>query len=79
MSGAGRTRAPGTGKGAPKETQRLVQPGAVYFFERVNGAPFTGEDAKKLWLTAIGARTNEGFGLVAPGVWHCERPDPIAL
>jgi CRISPR-associated protein Cmr3 len=55
--------------GAPKETSRLVPPGAVYFFERVDGSPFGRDDADKLWLSAHGARTDEGFGRVVPGIW----------
>ncbi len=56
--------------GAPKETSRLVAPGAVYFFERADGTPFTRSDAETLWLSAMGGRTSEGFGLVVPGVWN---------
>lgn len=54
----------------PKPTSRLVAPGAVYFFERVDGKPFGEADARSLWLAALGARTEEGFGRVVPGVWN---------
>ncbi len=59
--------------GAPKVTERMVAPGAVYFFERVDGRPFEEIDARALWLSAIGARTEEGFGYVIPGVWNPTR------
>lgn len=55
--------------GAPKPTSRMVAPGAVYFFERTDGKPFGEFDARSLWLAAVGARTEEGFGHVAPAVW----------
>jgi CRISPR-associated protein Cmr3 len=57
--------------GAPRGTSRLVPPGAVYFFERAaeNGA-FAADDARALWLAALGSRTNEGFGRVVPGIWN---------
>lgn len=54
---------------APKPTSRMVAPGAVYFFERADGKPFGEADARSLWLAALGARTEEGFGRVVPGVW----------
>lgn len=57
----------------PKTTARMVAPGAVYFFERVNGRPFEETDARALWLAALGARTKEGFGRVVPGVWSPTR------
>jgi CRISPR-associated protein Cmr3 len=57
------------GKGAPKPTSRMVAPGAVYFFERADGKPFGEAAARSLWLAALGARTEEGFGRVVPGVW----------
>ena len=60
-------------RGGPKETSRLVPPGAVYFFERVSGEPITAADAEKLWLAALGARTDEGFGLVVPAIWTPRR------
>ena len=58
--------------GAPRATSRLVPPGAVYFFERAepDGAPFTADDAKALWLAALGGRTDDGFGRVVPGIWN---------
>jgi len=58
--------------GAPKPTSRMVAPGAVYFFERTDGKPFAGDDARALWLAALGRRTEEGFGRIAPGVWKVE-------
>jgi CRISPR-associated protein Cmr3 len=58
--------------GAPRATSRLVPPGAVYFFERADGRPFTADDARALWLAAVGGRTDEGFGRVVPGVWDPE-------
>lgn len=61
------------GRGAPKKTSRMVPPGAVYFFERADGRPFSSEDAERLWLSAMGDRTNEGFGRVVPGTWFPTR------
>ncbi len=58
---------------APKTTARMVGTGAVYFFERADGRPFKETDARALWLAALGARTNEGFGRVVPGVWNPTR------
>jgi CRISPR-associated protein Cmr3 len=57
----------------PKATASMVAAGAVYFFERVNGHPFTPSDARALWLAALGRRTVEGFGRVVPGVWNPKR------
>ncbi len=62
--------------GAPKPTSRMVAPGAVYFFVRTDGRPFTEADARSLWLAGLGARTDEGFGRVAPGVWSPARSTP---
>lgn len=56
-------------KREPKPTSRMVAPGAVYFFERADGKPFSEAEAKSLWLAALGTRTGEGFGRVVPGVW----------
>jgi CRISPR-associated protein Cmr3 len=57
--------------GAPRSTSRLVQPGAVYFFERaMKDGTFTTDDAEALWLAALGGRTDEGFGRVVPGIWN---------
>ena len=53
----------------PKPTTRLVPPGAVYFFQRADDKPVTGQTAKALWLAAIGGRTCEGYGRVVPGRW----------
>lgn len=63
-------------KGKPKPTSRMVAPGAVYFFERIDGSPFGEADAKSLWLAAIGTRTDEGFGRVVPAVWSPTRSTP---
>lgn len=63
-------------KGEPKPTSRMVPPGAVYFFERVDGKPFGETEAKSLWLAALGTRTDEGFGRVVPGVWRPTRNTP---
>jgi CRISPR-associated protein Cmr3 len=61
---------------APKPTSRMVAPGAVYFFERIDGKPFGEADARSLWLGALGTRTDEGFGRVVPGVWSPARSTP---
>ena len=53
----------------PKPTTRLVPPGSVYFFERTDGQPFAGQDVSRLWLAALGRRTQEGYGRVVPGIW----------
>lgn len=60
---------------APKPTTRMVPPGAVFFFERADGQPFGQADARALWLEAIGARTEEGFGRVAVGIWSPRRDE----
>jgi CRISPR/Cas system CMR-associated protein Cmr3 (group 5 of RAMP superfamily) len=54
---------------APKPTTLTVVPGSVYFFERVDGKVFSEDDARLLWLSVHGARADEGFGRVVPGVW----------
>lgn len=59
--------------GKPKQTSRLVPPGAVYFFERADGTPFDETHPKVLWLNALGTRTGEGFGRVVPGIWRANR------
>lgn len=59
-----------------KPVSRLVPPGAVYFFARGDGRPFTKDDAQCLWLTALGQRTSEGFGRVVPGIWPREEQEP---
>jgi CRISPR-associated protein Cmr3 len=59
-------------QGRPKPTTRLVPPGAVYHFARADGSTFSAEEAKKLWLVALGDRTNHGFGHFVPGVWQPE-------
>ncbi len=63
-------------KAEPKPTSRMVPPGSVYFFERTDGKPFGEAEAKALWLTALGTRTDEGFGRVVPGVWRPTRNTP---
>jgi len=63
-------------RGGPKRTDRMVPPGSVFFVERADGHPFDVEDARKLWLCAIGGRTQEGFGRIVPGIWHPSRPEP---
>lgn len=55
---------------APKRTVRLVPPGSVYHLVKVSGSPFTGSEARPLWLAALGQKTEEGFGRVVPGLWH---------
>jgi CRISPR-associated protein Cmr3 len=55
---------------APKATSRMVPGGSVYFFERTDGRNFTPNDARALWLAAVGDRTDEGFGRVVAGPWH---------
>jgi CRISPR-associated protein Cmr3 len=57
--------------GASKPTSRMVAPGAVYVFERTDGKPFGEAEARSLRLAAVGSRTDEGFGRVVAGVWHC--------
>jgi CRISPR-associated protein Cmr3 len=59
--------------GAPKPTSRMVPPGAVYFLERADGQSFDEVTARALWLKALGARTEEGFGRVVAGVWNPSR------
>src|SRR5690606_11677253 len=48
-------------EGKPKPTSRMVPPGAVYFIERADGKRFGEAAAGKLWLAALGVRTDEGF------------------
>lgn len=59
--------------GVPKPTTRMVAPGAVYFFERTDRIAFSEDDARSLWLTALGSRIDEGYGRIVPGVWSPER------
>ena len=56
----------------PRETRRLVRPGAVYFFHKASREPFTADDRRRLWLLALGRGTGDGLGLVVPGCWHRE-------
>ncbi len=65
------------GPAGPKESQRFVQPGAVYFFERVGGDPLDSKAVANLWLAKDGARTQHGFGRVVPGVWQMKRSDQV--
>lgn len=60
-------------KGIPKPTARMVPPGAVYFFERGDQKTFNANDARALWLYAVGGRTTEGFGRIVPGIWQSVR------
>lgn len=50
------------------EAVRAVRAG--YFFERIDGEPFSEAEADSLWLGAIGGRTDEGFGRMVAGVWN---------
>jgi CRISPR-associated protein Cmr3 len=60
-------------EGVAKRSERLVPPGAVYFFERTDGKPFGEAEARALWLASLGSRSSEGYGRVVPGVWNPER------
>lgn len=51
-----------------RATRRLVPAGSVYFFERVDGCPFTALNT--LWLAAWGEGREEGLGRVLPGHWN---------
>ncbi len=53
-----------------KPTLRAVAPGAVYFFQKRSGAPFTGDEARALWFSALGSQTADGLGRVVPGIWN---------
>lgn len=55
--------------GKPKATDRMVPPGAVYFFERESKEPISRDEARQLWLAAWGGRQEEGFGRFVPGTW----------
>lgn len=55
--------------GGPRETRQLVRAGAVYFFEKTSGDPFTRTELQGLWLTAVGSAQDDGFGRVVPGLW----------
>jgi CRISPR-associated protein Cmr3 len=64
--------------GGPKNTERLVPPGSVYFFEVAGntgdlelsgGQGLTIDQFKSLWLAKIGGRTDDGMGCVVPGLW----------
>ncbi|QRN96598.1 CRISPR-associated protein Crm3 [Archangium violaceum] len=53
-----------------RATRRLVPAGSVYFFERVDGRPFTA--LSTLWLAPWGNGREEGLGRVLPGHWNPE-------
>lgn len=59
----------------PKPADRMVPPGSVYYFERVDGEGFGEVEARAIWLAALGSRTDEGFGRVVPGVWNPKRAE----
>jgi CRISPR-associated protein Cmr3 len=61
-------------RGKPRATRRLVPAGSTYFFERVDGQPFT--DFKALWLAAWGGGHEEGLGRVLPGSWNPNEEHP---
>ena len=54
----------------PKPTSRMVAPSAVYFFGRTDGRAFGEAEARALWLAAVGARMEEGFGRITTGIWQ---------
>ena len=54
---------------APRQTDLAVAPGAVYFFQRVDGGTFAAAELRALWLTALGRRTTDGFGRVVAAPW----------
>ncbi|WP_428268693.1 type III-B CRISPR module-associated Cmr3 family protein [Haliangium sp.] len=54
---------------APRATLRLVAPGAVYFFDKLDGAKFTAAEHQSLWLAGLGTGRADGLGLVVPGRW----------
>ncbi|MEJ5233709.1 MAG: type III-B CRISPR module-associated Cmr3 family protein [Geminicoccaceae bacterium] len=60
-------------EGRPKRTERMAPAGSVFFVARRDGGTFGEQDARALWLAAIGGRTEEGFGRVVPGIWTAER------
>lgn len=57
----------------PKPLSRMAPAGSVYFLERTDGRCFDGRSVRPLWLTALGRRREEGFGLVVPGVWKGDK------
>lgn len=61
--------------GHPKQTMRLVPPGSVYFLRRVDNRPFFKSDMEKLWLCALGQKTEEGLGRFVAGVWEAPAAD----
>jgi CRISPR-associated protein Cmr3 len=59
----------------PKPTRRLVPAGAVYFFQKIDRAPFAAGEMAGLWLQALGKQgdRDEGFGRVVAGPWEISR------
>lgn len=57
-------------EGKPKQVRRLVPPGAVYFLIKADGSRFTAQEARKLWLKALGCDQVDGLGRVVAGSWH---------
>lgn len=61
-------------KRQPKRGVRLAPAGSVYFFELLDGT-LTKAHIKQLWLASLGGAhddgfgTQDGFGVVVPGVW----------
>ncbi|MBM3268576.1 MAG: CRISPR-associated protein Crm3 [Candidatus Sericytochromatia bacterium] len=53
----------------PKNTRRLVPPGAVYFFQKASGEAFTPQELAALWLAGWGQDTGSGLGRVVAGRW----------
>jgi CRISPR-associated protein Cmr3 len=54
-----------------RATRYAAPPGAVYFFELLNG-PLTGDQWRRLWLASIadlGSDRHNGYGLALPGIW----------
>jgi CRISPR-associated protein Cmr3 len=78
VSGWDMLRDNGTGTvGAPKPTRRLAPAGAVYFvrFDDKDDPQAIEEWARALWMRCISddeQSRNDGFGLVALGVWNKE-------
>ncbi len=59
------------GERGQRPTRYAAPPGAVYFFDVVNG-PVTAEQWRGLWLESIadlGLDRDNGYGLALPGIW----------
>ncbi|MCA9537606.1 MAG: hypothetical protein KC620_01885 [Myxococcales bacterium] len=56
-------------KRAPKQIRRLVPPGAVYFFTRPDGRPFTAAERLALWWQGLGKNQEDGQGQIVAGPW----------